>query len=100
MDIASIAATDINGRPAFSNTSLRTGIQAAAPPPKPPREVVVPNKDFILFREVGLTPPNEGAFSLHDLDQKLDGVDYQKRMRVKSALVNCGLLSLGRPFRE
>jgi hypothetical protein len=101
MDIAHIQATDTAGRAAFRGTSLRVGVQAAAAtPPKPSREVVVPQKDFLLFREIGLRPPDQGTFALYELDQKLVDVGYEKRMRVKSALVNCGLISLGRPFRE
>lgn len=91
--IPSMTAT-AGGFAAFSGTSIQTGVQASVPlkPEKPGRQVVVPEKDFLLFRNVGLTPPEQGMFDTFDLDKKLAPFDPETRMQVKTALFNCRLL--------
>jgi hypothetical protein len=89
--ISLIQATDTRGWAAFRGTSINTGVQASAPP-KPSRQVVVPEKDFLLFRNVGLAPPEQGMFDTFDLDKKLAPFDIETRMKVKTALFNCRLL--------
>lgn len=77
---------------------MPTTVSAAAP--SSPREVVVPQKDYLLFRQVGITPPEQEGqkFDIHELDKKLAPFDLNTCMRVKAALVRCRLLDAGRPI--
>jgi hypothetical protein len=61
------------------------------------RVVVVPDAAMVLFRRIGLKPPDAGPFDPVELDTKLAGLSLGERFAAKSYLRDAGLLPLGRP---
>jgi hypothetical protein len=96
--ISRIWATAPDGTAAFKGTSISVQANGGKPTTvdtkKPSRAAVVSQKDCLLFRKVGLSPPEQEGqmFDIHALDQKLAPFDLQTRMQVKTSLINNRLL--------
>jgi hypothetical protein len=72
-------------------------VQAADTPTD--RVIPVNRQALELFRRCGIKPPQEGSYSIAEVDALLAAapISLSDRMAVKNHLKDYGLLSLGRP---
>ena len=52
------------------------------------RIITVPDAAMVLFRRIGLKPPESGTYSMTDLDAKLAPLSSTERMQAKTYLQN------------